>query len=75
MRPEKKAKTDTADDFIALGIPQEWVPVINKMGFNTVDDLRAANPNKVFNDLGGMRKKMKLEITMPPKEEVMAWFE
>lgn len=75
MRPEKKAKADTADDFIALGVPEEWVPVINKMGFNTVDDLRAANPNKVFNDLGGMRKKMKLEITMPQKEEVMAWFE
>lgn len=75
MRPEKKAKADTSDDFIALGVPEEWVPVINKMGFNTVDDLRAANPNKVFNDLGGMRKKMKLEITMPQKEEVMAWFE
>lgn len=75
MRPEKKAKADTSDDFIALGVPEEWVPVINKMGFNTVDELRAANPNKVFNDLGGMRKKMKLEITMPPKEIVMAWFE
>ncbi|HEY0667666.1 MAG TPA: lysine--tRNA ligase [Sphingobacteriaceae bacterium] len=75
MRPEKKVKTDTSDDFIALGVPEEWVPVINKMGFTTVDNLRAANPNKVFNDLGGMRKKMKLEITMPPKEVVMAWFE
>ena len=38
------------------------------------DELKAANPNKVFNDLGGMRKKLKLNIDMPAKEAVMAWF-
>ncbi|MES2279241.1 MAG: lysine--tRNA ligase [Bacteroidota bacterium] len=75
MRAEKKAKVATADDFIAIGVPAEWVPVLNKMGFNTVEELKAANPNKVFNDLGGMRKKLKLDITMPVKEVVMAWFE
>jgi lysyl-tRNA synthetase class 2 len=45
------------------------------MGFNTVEELKAANPNKVFNDLGGMRKKLKLNIDMPQKDAVMAWFE
>src|ERR1700712_1244574 len=74
MRPEKKAKVATSDDFINIGVPAEWVQVLNKMGFNTVEELKAANPNKVFNDLGGMRKKLKLEITMPTKEVVMAWF-
>ena len=44
------------------------------MGFNTAEELKAGNPNKVFNDLGGMRKKMKLEISMPQKESVMEWF-
>jgi lysyl-tRNA synthetase class 2 len=75
MRPEKKAKVAIADDFINIGVPAEWVPVLNKMGFNTVEELKAANPNKVFNDLGGMRKKLKLDIVMPVKETVMAWFE
>lgn len=74
MRPEKKAKVATADDFINIGVPVEWVPVLNKMGFNTVEELKAGNPNKVFNDLGGMRKKLKLDIAMPTKDEVMAWF-
>src|ERR1700749_4795908 len=74
MRPEKKVKTATAEDFINIGVPVEWVPVLNKMGFHTVEELKAANPNKVFNDLGGMRKKMKLEITMPGKDLVMNWF-
>ena len=75
MRPEKKAKVATIEDFIKIGVPAEWVQVLNKMGFNTIEELKAANPNKVFNDLGGMRKKLKLDITMPAKETVMAWFE
>jgi len=44
------------------------------MGFNTIVELKAANPNKVFNDLGGMRKKLKLDIVMPAKDVVMGWF-
>jgi lysyl-tRNA synthetase class 2 len=74
MRPEKKAKVVTVDDFVNIGVPAEWVPVLNKMGFNTIEELKAGNPNKVYNDMGGMRKKMKLDIAMPSKEEVMAWF-
>lgn len=74
MRPEKKAKVATAEDFVAIGVPAEWFPVMQKMGFNTVEELKAANPNKVFNDLGGMRKKLKLDITMPEKDLVMSWF-
>jgi lysyl-tRNA synthetase class 2 len=74
MRPEKKAKVTTDEDFVAAGIPADWVRVIRKMGINTIEELKAANPNKVFNDLGGMRKKLKLELTMPSKEEVNTWF-
>lgn len=74
MRPEKKAKVFSVDEFTALGVPSEWVPVLNKMGFKSAEELKAGNPNKVFNDLGGMRKKMKLDITMPSKDSVMEWF-
>jgi lysyl-tRNA synthetase class 2 len=74
MRPEKKAKVTSDEDFVTAGVPADWVQVIRKMGFNTVEDLKAANPNKVFNDLGGMRKKMKLELVMPTKNEVETWF-
>lgn len=74
MRPEKQAKVSSSEDFIAIGIPAEWVPVLNKMGFKTLEELKAGNPNRAFNDMGGMRKKMKLDITMPSKETVMEWF-
>lgn len=74
MRPEKQEKNDPVTEFLELGIPTEWVPVLQKMGFNTVQALQSANPNKVFNDLGGMRKKLKLELALPTKEEVDRWF-
>ncbi|MFD2164354.1 lysine--tRNA ligase [Paradesertivirga mongoliensis] len=74
MRPEKKAKVASVEDFTEIGVPAEWVPVLMKMGFNSVEELKAGNPNKVFNDLGGMRKKLKLEIGIPSKEDVDKWF-
>lgn len=74
MRPEKVVKNASVEDYQTQGIPAEWVPVLQKMGFNTIESLKAANPNKVFNDLGGMRKKMKLDIIMPTKDDVMQWF-
>ena len=74
MRPEKITQTGSVDDFVKIGVPAAWVPVLQKMGFNSVEELKAGNANKVFNDMGGMRKKLKLEITIPSKEEVMQWF-
>jgi len=75
MRPEKVVKQASVADYQAQGVPEEWVPVLQKMGLTTMETLKAANPNKVFNDLGGLRKKMKLEIPMPKKDEVLKWFE
>ncbi len=74
MRPEKITQTGSVEDFVKIGVPAEWVPVLQKMGFNSVEELKAGNANKVFNDMGGMRKKLKLEIAIPSKEEVMQWF-
>lgn len=73
MRPEKKSTVSTVEDFVNVGVPTDWVPALQKMGFLTVEALGEANPNKVFNDLGGMRKKLKLQIDLPQKQDVEAW--
>ncbi len=75
MRPEKKSEVATEAEYQAIGVPVEWIPVLQKMGFMTIQSIKEASPNKVFNDLGGMRKKLKLEISIPQKDEVMKWFE
>ncbi|MFN8348296.1 MAG: lysine--tRNA ligase [Spirosomataceae bacterium] len=73
MRPEKKVEMATEADYAAQGVPGVWVPALQKMGLLTIEALKSANPNKVFNDLGGLRKKLKIDAPMPKKEEVEAW--
>ena len=75
MRPEKKQAEATDEEFMQLGIPKEWIPVIRQKGFNTIDALKQANPNKLFNDLNGMRKKLKLDIPALKIDEVKGWIE
>ncbi len=73
MRPEIMKEVSSDQDFINAGVPEIWIPALQKMGILTLDALKEANPNKVFNDLGGMRKKLKIDSSMPTKEEVIAW--
>lgn len=72
MKAEKKQVTDI-ELFAEKGIPQEYIPLIVKAGINTVDQLKAANPNKLFNDICGLRKKLKLEIANPTADQVKEW--
>ncbi|SFE68111.1 lysine--tRNA ligase [Thermoflexibacter ruber] len=73
MKPEQKVKLAEVQDYVNIGVPEEIIPIIQKLGFLTIEDLKKANANKLFNDLGGMRKKMKLEVKLPSKEEVEKW--
>jgi lysyl-tRNA synthetase class 2 len=73
MRPEVIKEVSSDQDFIQAGVPEMWIPALQKMGILTLEVLKEANPNKVFNDLGGMRKKMKIDANLPSKEEVAAW--
>ena len=76
MRPEKKVIQQNDDsELLALGIPAEWVPVVRKAGFKTASEVKSANPNKLLNDLSGLRKKLKLEIPALKIDDVKAWCE
>ena len=73
MRPEKKVVNDPAEAYTAIGVPEEWVPVIQKMGYLTVESLRKLVPGKFFNDLCGFNKKNKLGLKAPSIDEVKGW--
>ena len=75
MRPEKKAVSDPVEAYTAIGVPEEWVPVIQKMGYLTVDSLRKLSAGKFFNDLCGFNKKNKLGLKAPSIDEVKKWCE
>ena len=73
MRPEKKAQHDDKERFKELGIPEEWVAVIQKSGYLTVDKLKEAKPGKLHNEICGINKKHKLGLTNPSLDQVKEW--
>jgi len=73
MRPEKKDQSNEPEDFKNLGIPDEWIPVIQKAGYDTVTKLKETNPGKIHNDLCSANKKYQLDLSNPSLEEVKAW--
>ena len=75
MRPEKKVPKDNAAAFAVIGVPEEWVPVLHKAGYNLVNDLKGGNPQKIQMEIGGINKKFKLGYTTPTVNEVAAWIE
>ncbi len=75
MRPEKKIHTDTDDKYESLGIPTEWIPILKKSGYITIDLIKKSNPNKLHQELCGLNKKHKLEYKNPTQDEVKKWME
>ncbi len=75
MRPEKKSPKDPAAKYVEIGVPEEWVPLIQKAGYKLVVDMQGVNPQKVHMDICGVNKKYKLELKNPTVDEVAAWIE
>jgi lysyl-tRNA synthetase class 2 len=73
MRPETGSQGVISNGFEGIEIREELVPLLEKLGISSVEQLKKANPNKLFNDLCGLRKKMKLDIQNPTAEEVKTW--
>ena len=73
MKAELVVKSSGKEEFQARGVADEFIKLLNKVGINTVEQLGDANANKLFNDLCGIRKKLKLDIKNPTLDEVRGW--
>ena len=75
MRPEKVVKKDAVVKYTELGIPEDWVPVIQKAGYNLVEEMKDVNPQKLHQEICGLNKKHKLELTNPSVNDVTEWIQ
>ena len=73
MRPEKVVKKDAAEKYTPLGVPEEWVPALQKAGYVTVDMLSGANAQLVRQSLFELNKKYNLGLELPSLQDVEAW--
>jgi lysyl-tRNA synthetase class 2 len=74
MKPENQIVNMTEKDFESLGVRSDLVPVLQKLGITSKAQLKEMKASKLFNDVCGLRKKMKLEnVKNPTMEEVEGW--
>ncbi len=73
MKPKKQAMIAKDEDFEKEGVPSVWIPALRQLGIQTIDSLKSANDNKLFNDLNGLRKKLKLATQPLRLDDVQKW--
>ena len=74
MRPEKVAPRDKKEVFVSAGIPEEWVPVLHKAGYLTLEAVRAEEkPGRLLQQLQDIKKKYQLDLQPISLETVTAW--
>ena len=75
MKPEKKAPKSTAEEWAAIGVPAEWVSILNKCGYYLTSDIKEVNPQKLQQDACGVNKKYKLGYDNPKVDKFALWIE
>ena len=75
MKPEKKVPQSTVAEWAEIGVPEEWVPVLRKIGFNLVQNIKDEKPQGLQQKIGDVVKKFKLDMQKPSVDEVAKWIE
>ena len=73
MKPEKRAPQSTIQEWAAIGVPEEWVYVLRKAGFNLIQNIRDEKPQGLQQKIGEIVKKYKLDLQKPSVDEVQQW--
>ncbi|MBR5928676.1 MAG: lysine--tRNA ligase [Prevotella sp.] len=75
MKPEKKVPQSTVAEWAEIGVPEEWVPVLRKIGFNLVQNIKDEKAQGLQQKIGDIVKKFKLDMQKPSVDEVAKWIE
>ena len=76
MKPlSQKLKTESPkEEYLEIGIPEEWIDPLRKLGYTTVTKLREIEKaGKLANDLNGFNKKNKLGLAGLSPQAVEEW--
>ncbi|MFY0625088.1 MAG: lysine--tRNA ligase [Reichenbachiella sp.] len=76
MKPEKKVLALTEAQYEELGVATDLIQILQKLGVVTKEQFAEAKDSKLFNDVCGTRKKLKLkDVKNPSLEDVQGWIE
>ena len=75
MKPEKKIPQSSVEEWAAIGVAEEWVPVLRKAGFNMVSNIKDEKAQGLQQKIGDIVKKYKLEMQKPAVTEIQSWID
>ena len=76
LKPEvKMPQTSVKDWEEKIGVPENWVYVLRKAGFNLISDIRAQKAQGLQHKMLEINKKYKLNYEKPSVEEIQQWID
>ena len=75
MKPEKKIPQSTIKEWEAIGVPENWVYVLRKAGFNLISDIKDEKAQGLQQKVGEINKKYKLGYDKPYVDDIQAWID
>ena len=75
MKQEKKIPQSSVKEWAELGVPEQWIYVLRKAGFNLISDIKEEKAQGLHQKIGEINKKYKLEYERPSLEQVQEWID
>ncbi|MBP3211261.1 MAG: lysine--tRNA ligase [Prevotella sp.] len=75
MKPEKKIPQSSFAEWAELGVPEDWVYVLRKAGFNLTSDIAKEKAQGLQQKIGEINKKYKLGYERPSLDTIQQWID
>ena len=75
LKPEAKIPQSSVKEWAALGVPEDWVYVLRKAGFNLISDIKGQKAQGLQQKLGEISKKYKLGYEKPSLDDIQKWID
>ncbi|WP_315319698.1 lysine--tRNA ligase [Prevotella aurantiaca] len=75
MKPEAKVPQSSIKEWAEIGVPEDWVYVLRKCGFNLIQNIKEEKAQGLQQKLGEINKKYKLGYDKPSIDEIQQWID
>ena len=75
LKPEVKIPQSSVQEWAKLGVPEDWVYVLRKAGFNLISDIKEQKAQGLQQKIGEINKKYKLGYEKPSVEDIQKWID
>ncbi|MBF1474152.1 lysine--tRNA ligase [Prevotella pallens] len=75
MKPEAKVPQSSIKEWAEIGVPEDWVYVLRKCGFNLIQNIKDEKAQGLQQKIGEINKKYKLGYDKPSVDEIQQWID